>query len=122
MNTASDLGFSLAEVIAALGIFSIAALGLIKLNNETIRGASQVNARAYADLVASSQIADAMSDPDLTAGLRTGTTTQRGSEYNWAVSITPTNTFQVNLIDVSVSDPQSGQVYTRVQALKAITP
>ncbi|MGH1420322.1 MAG: type II secretion system minor pseudopilin GspI [Hyphomonas sp.] len=122
MNTASDPGFSLAEVIAALGIFSIAALGLIKLNNETIRGASQVNARAYADLVASSQIADAMSDPDLTAGLRTGTTTQRGSEYNWAVSITPTNTFQVNLIDVSVSDPQSGQVYTRVQALKAITP
>ncbi len=122
MNTASDLGFSLAEVIAALGIFSIAALGLIKLNNETIRGASQVNARAYADLVASSQIADAMSDPELDVGLRTGTTTQRGREYNWAVSITPTNTFQVNLIDVSVSDPQSGQVYTRVQALKAITP
>lgn len=122
MNTASDTGFSLVEVIAALGIFSIAALGLIKLNNETLRGASHLNARAYAELEASSQVADAMSDPKLSAGVRSGTSTQRGRDYDWTISITPTSILQISLIEVSVSDPQTGQVYTRAQALKSITP
>lgn len=119
MNAASDKGFSLIEVIAALGVFSIAALGLIKLNSETLRGASHLNARAYAELEANNQIADALSNPKLGTGLHSGTSLQRGREYAWTLSVTPTTLQSVNLVEVSVSDPQSGQVYVRSQALKA---
>lgn len=119
MNAASESGFSLIEVIAALGIFSIAALGLIKLNNETLRGAGHLSARAIAELEASSQMADAMTNPDMRAGSRSGSSVQRGKTLAWSTSISPTNVAKIKLIEVSISDPQSGQVYVRVQALKA---
>lgn len=119
MNAASESGFSLIEVIAALGIFSIAALGLIKLNSETLRGAGHLSARAIAELEASSQMADAMTNPDMRAGSRSGSSVQRGQTLAWSTSISPTNVAKIKLIEVSISDPQSGQVYVRVQALKA---
>jgi len=56
-------GFTLVEVLAALSILAIAALGLVKLMNESAIGYGGVHARALAAIVAENQLIEAVADP-----------------------------------------------------------
>lgn len=113
-------GFTLVEVIAALGIFSISAIGLIHLSSETMIGAKQVDLRALAEIEASNRMADAMTlPPPLPSGVVAGAATQRGRTFDWNRTVSPTQQEGLYLIDVTVSAPETGQVLAHVQALRA---
>jgi general secretion pathway protein I len=113
-------GFTLVEVIAALGIFSISAIGLIHLSSETTIGAKQVDLRALAEIEASNRMADAMTlPPPLPSGVVAGAATQRGRTFDWNRTVSPTQQEGLYLIDVTVSAPETGQVLAHVQALRA---
>jgi len=53
-------GFTLVEVLAALAIFSIAALGLVRATSEGARAARIVEGRAMAAIVAENALAEAV--------------------------------------------------------------
>ncbi len=79
-----EAGFTLVEVLAALAIFSIAALGLVQVSLENTRTARMVETRALASLVADNQLANALTrrdDPEL--GVRTEAVKLAGR--NWQV-------------------------------------
>jgi type II secretion system protein I len=116
----SQSGFTLVEVIAALGVFSISAIGLIHLSSETTIGARQVDLRALAEIEASNRMADAMTlPPPVSTGVIAGDATQRGRTFDWNRTISPTQEAGLYLIDVTVSAPETGQVLAHVQALRA---
>ncbi|MEQ9437357.1 type II secretion system minor pseudopilin GspI [Hyphomonas sp.] len=116
----SQSGFTLVEVIAALGVFSISAIGLIHLNSETTVGAKQVDMRALAEIEASNRMADTMTLPlALSTGVTAGDAIQRGRTFDWTRAVTPTQEDGLYLIEVTVSAPETGQVLARVQALRA---
>lgn len=120
MSNNSDKGFSLAEVIAAMGIFSIAALGLIELNTESIRGASHVSWRTFAEIEANNQMAAVLSEPASNIGIVSGETVVRGRTLQWTRTLTATDTPGVLLVEVAVVRPDTGQVLTRQNALKGV--
>lgn len=53
-------GFTLVEVLAALAIFSVAAIGLVRATTEGARAARIVEGRAMAAIVAENALAEAM--------------------------------------------------------------
>lgn len=122
MSNASDNGFSLAEVIAALGVFSVAALGLIELSGETTRNASHLSWRALAEIEANNQMAEVLVSLNAPAGLSSGETTLRNRTLVWTRSITGTDTPGVQMIEITVARPDTEQVIVRQNALKGITP
>tara|TARA_R110000782_G_scaffold58962_2_gene122685 strand:+ start:3920 stop:4291 length:372 start_codon:yes stop_codon:yes gene_type:complete len=116
----SQSGFTLVEVLAALGVFSISAIGLIHLSSETTVGAKQVDLRALAEIEASNRMADAMTlPPPLPTGVIAGAATQRGRTFDWTRTVSPTQEDGLYLVDVTVSMPEAGQVLAHIQALRA---
>lgn len=55
-----ETGFTLVEVLAALGIFSIAAIGMVHASTENTRTANLIEQRALARIAAENQIADTL--------------------------------------------------------------
>ena len=55
----SQQGFTLVEVLVALGVFSIAAMSLAHLGNETLVGARHVDQRFLATVEADNLMAEA---------------------------------------------------------------
>ena len=116
----SQSGFTLVEVLAALGVFSISAIGLIHLSSETTVGTKQVDLRALAEIEASNRMADAMTlPPPLPTGVIAGAAMQRGRTFDWTRTVSPTQEDGLYLVDVTVSMPEAGQVLAHIQALRA---
>lgn len=112
-------GFSLIEVLAALGIFSIAAMGLIVLNSNLSRSARHLEARFLAQIVAENTMTDAMTgDEPLVIGITTGSEVQRRRRLSWTKTVGPTERQDLLLLEVSVTDPATGQILARLRALR----
>jgi type II secretion system protein I len=112
-------GFTLVEVLAALGVFSISAIGLIHLSSETMVGARQVDMRALAEIEANNRMADALTTPPpLPTGVIEGESVQRGRSFDWNRTITPTQENGLYLVEVTVTSPESGQVLAHLQGLR----
>lgn len=116
---APDSGFTLVEVLTALSVFSIAGLAIINLISETTAGAGHVDARFLAELEASNQMAETFVQADpLVPGILSGENTQRGRTLVWTRTIIPTERQNLLSVEVTVADPETGQVLSRLQALK----
>ncbi|KCZ94303.1 type II secretion system minor pseudopilin GspI [Hyphomonas johnsonii] len=112
-------GFTLVEVLAALGVFSISAIGLIHLSTQTSIGARQVDMRALAEIEASNLMADALTaPPPLATGLMAGSADQRGRSFDWRRIASPTQEPGLILVDITVSSAESGQVLAHLQGLR----
>ncbi len=123
MRPASQSGFTLVEVLAALAVFSIAAIGLSHSAGETTRGASHVEARFLASIVADNQLVEAITDPaPLPPGAATGTVLQLGRTFNWTRLVAPTNRADVVSVTITVEDPETLQVLARLESLKREVP
>ena len=115
-------GFSLIEVLAALGVFSIGAMGLISLNTNINRSTRHIEERFLAQVVAENAMTDAMtSSTPLVIGITTGTDTQRRREFAWTRTVGPTERPSLLFVEISVTDPATGQVLSRLQALRGET-
>ena len=122
-NIASQAGFTLVEVLAALAVFSIAAVGLSQSAGETTRGAAHMEAKFLAGIVADNQLVEATIDPNtLPLGSTSGSEIQRGQTFSWIRLIVPTERPDVIAISVTVQDPETEQVLARLETLKRVQP
>lgn len=117
----SQSGFTLVEVLAALAVFSIAAIGLSQSTGEATRGSRHMEAKFLAGVVAENRLIEAVVDPaPLVAGAKTGTDTQRGRQFDWTRLVGPTSRPDVVSISVTVQDPATEQVLVRLDVLRQV--
>lgn len=77
-------GFTLVEVLAALAVFSLAALALMRLTGESVGTAARLEPRFAAGLVADAILAETLTDPKpLALGRDSGERVQLGRTYLW---------------------------------------
>ena len=114
----SQQGFTLVEVLVALGVFSIAAMALAHLGNESLLGARQVSQRFLASVEADNIMAETLVRPDVIApGIETGRVVQRGREFDWNRAIISTGRDSLFAVTVLVNDAQTGQQLVSRQTL-----
>ncbi len=112
-------GFTLVEVLAALVVFSVAAMGLITLTNNSTRASAYLEDRLLAQIVAENVMTDAMTDRDvLHRGVLTGRETQRERTLDWTRLVEETGTDGLKSIEVSVADAESEQTLFTLSALR----
>ncbi len=114
----SDQGFSLIEVLVALGVFSIAAMALAHLGNESLVGARHVTQRFLASVEADNVMAEALARPEaVVPGIETGRSTQRGQAFDWQRTIVSAGRDSLFGVTVTVTDGRSGQQLVSRQTL-----
>lgn len=115
----AEHGFTLVEVLAALGVFSVAAMGLIALTNNSTRASAYLQDRFLAQIVAENVMTDAMTDLEpLRRGVLSGEDTQRQVTLGWTRLVEETGTDGLKSIEVSVSDRDSEQTLYTLIALR----
>lgn len=115
----AEKGFSLIEVLAALGVFSVAAMGLIHLQSNSSQAARHIEARLLAQIVAENAMVETITSPEiLEIGITSGDQVQRRRTFTWTRSINPTEHEGLNLVEISVADSETRQVMARLYALR----
>ena len=111
-------GFTLIEIMVALAVFSLAALALIRLEGETIRGTGRLDAIFLAQTVARNVAIEAMTDAQPPAlGQSAGSERNGGRDWAWTRSVRATGDARILRIDVAVSDA-SGAVLGRMTMVR----
>lgn len=88
MNTQ---GFSLLETMVALSVFSIAAMGLVSLNTQSVRISGELDTRLLARTVAENVAVDTVTAESLgLSPITDGEATQRGRAYEWTRTLEAT--------------------------------
>ncbi|MEM7767124.1 MAG: type II secretion system minor pseudopilin GspI [Pseudomonadota bacterium] len=101
----NDAGFTLVEVLAALAVFSVAALGLVQVSLENTRTARTVEMRALASLVADNRLAEALTRPEpLELGVQTDGLNMGGRSWQVRETVqrTPNPVIHEVVVDVSL--------------------
>ena len=116
-------GFTLIEVLVALAVFSMAAMGLAHLTTETVRGAGHIDLRVLAKIEADNQMVAALIQADKTIpAAAAGRTEQRGQQLDWTRTVSPTGRANLIAVSVIVIDPESRQHLAEVHTLASVTP
>ncbi|GAA3263319.1 hypothetical protein GCM10020258_28540 [Sphingomonas yabuuchiae] len=98
-------GFTLIEIMVALAVFSLAAMALVRLESETIRGASILDETVVAQMVARNVAIAAVTDPQAPAlGRTTGAEVNGGRSWKWTRIVSGTGDARVVRIDVAVAN------------------
>ena len=114
-----ESGFSLVEVMAALVVFSIAAMALINLNTETVSSARQLDLKVLAEIEAENHMARLWLSPDqLSAGIRTGESEILGQPLLWSETITALPNSDLMQINVAIQDIDTDQVLMQLSAIR----
>ena len=98
-------GFTLVEVLVALGVFSLAALALLNLMGEGVRSAVRAETRTFGGVVAENVAVEAVvaRDPP-SQGTQDGQVQLAGRDWRWTRTVTATQDPGILRIDVSVTD------------------
>lgn len=119
----TERGFTLAEVLVALLVFSVAGIGLAHLVTEVTVGAGHTRSLALARIEADNRVVEAVTDPSvLEAGTQTGTATQRGQRLNWTRTIELRDEEGIAGIQVIVADAATGQQLALRETLVQVSP
>lgn len=88
----NDAGFTLVEVLAALSVFAIAAIGLIHVSAENTKGALAIENRMLASIVADNEMTLTLAEQlPLDDGVSTGRVSLGGRDWEWrrTIKVTP---------------------------------
>ena len=119
----NDRGFTLAEVMVALMVFSTAAIGLAHLVNETTANARHTRSLALAAIEADNRLVEAVADPAvLRAGSMSGQSEQRGQSFEWVRQIEVREPEGLAGVRVKVSDVSTGQQLATRDTLVRLAP
>ncbi len=98
-----EYGFTLIEVLVALGIFGMAVASLIHMQGESTKSALALRDRAIAGIVAENVLIDLYTRADdLPNGGSSGQTDMAGQTWQWSSSIGETPNPFVRQLDVNV--------------------
>ncbi len=99
----ADAGFTLIEVMAAMGVFSLAALSLMHVGAENARSASRLEETTFARILADNvMIAAVTAEGRAEIGTETGETEMADMRWRWRRTIAETPQADILRIDVSV--------------------
>lgn len=111
-------GFTLLEILVALAIFGLAALALIRLQSEGVRGVTVLDRTLLANMVARNVALEAVTDAaPPTRGVAGGAASNGGQAWRWTRSVTPTGDARIVRIDVAVQGA-NGQVLGRATMIR----
>lgn len=121
LRVAKDGGFSLIEVVVALGVFSIAVLALMNAQSEHVRTVTAVEERTMARIVAENQLVEALAAvKPLELGRASGTEDLGGRRWVWSLRVVPTQNKSIRRIEVNVRNDDSQQVLATLSAFKGV--
>ena len=80
-------GFTLLEVVAALGIAAIALVGLLRLHLLSLAAADKADAMAQALSLAQSKVAELEAAGSLQPGTQTGSEPRNRTAFHWQVEV-----------------------------------
>ncbi len=114
----SARGFSLIETMVALSVFSIAAMGLLSLNTQTVRFSSDLDKRLLAKTVADNVAVDTVTGKlEGISPEATGEEIQRGRTYVWTRTIEATPNEGLYSIRIRVSEAGHETVLAQLSLL-----
>jgi len=118
-----DEGFSLIEVVVALGVLSTAAISLSTLATGSVSGAKQIEARYLARTVADNQLTKTFTQEEvLRIGVSEGEAEQLGQSFTWIRTVAPTPQEGIALIEVQVTARGEESVLVKASTLKELRP
>lgn len=113
-------GFSLLETMVALSVFSIAAMGLLSLNTQSVRVSADLDTRLLARTVAENVAVDTVTGSLEAAGLVSeGGEIQRGRSYEWKRTIEATPRPDLYSVRIEVTEAGGSVVLAKLVILTA---
>ncbi len=101
-----ETGFTLVEVLVALGIFSLAALALLRLQGAAITTTARLDEKAFAQIVAQNQAVEALlAQAPPAYGSSSGNEANGGRSWRWTRNVARTPDPRLQRIDVAVAGP-----------------
>ncbi len=119
-RSSGEAGFSLIEVVAALGVFGIAAMALMHLTGENIRAVGALEDKTFAGIVADNQLIDAMTAERLPVGLTSGEVIVAEREWTWTRTVSPTTDPGLLRVEVSVRREENGRILSSLVGVKGV--
>lgn len=114
-----ELGFSLVETVAAMGILALAAIPLLQVTTDANRNAASLETRLLARTVAENEMARAMASRTvIDAGIATGQVDQMGRTFVWTRTTSPAQIGQLQNFRIDVRPETSEQVLASLISLK----
>jgi len=96
-------GFTLIEMLAALAIFSLAALALLRLDGAVVSNASRLQGQAMAQIVARNIAVETMTDPEPPAlGEERGQVANGGRTWDWSRATALSPEPRIQMITIAV--------------------
>jgi general secretion pathway protein I len=103
-ETKTENGFTLIEMLVALGVFSLAALAMVHLQGYSVRTAATLSDSAMAWQVAQNLAVERLSAPIAPAiGSESGESENGGRRWRWEVTTAKTEDARLVTIAISVS-------------------
>jgi general secretion pathway protein I len=116
---AAEWGFTLVEVLVALGILSIAVLALLHVQGQSAAATSAVRDRLLAEIAAENILVETVAAPDdLVAGVTEGESAVAGQSWHWTQTIAATSDRDIKRIDVIVRGAAEDQPIAALTAFR----
>lgn len=113
-------GFSLLETMVALSVFSMAAMGLLALNTQSVRIASELETRPLAQIVADNVATDTVTGKlEGASPVETGEEVQRRRAFVWTRTIESAPGTGLYTIRIDVAEPHNPHVLARLTLLSS---
>lgn len=114
-------GFTLIEVVVALGIFSVGVLALIHAQTENLTASGEVRDRVIADIVAENQLVESYLNTDV-AGLRSdaGEINMVGRNWFWTRQVSSTDNPLIARIEINVKRNPDDQTLSSIVAFRGV--
>lgn len=115
-----EAGFSLIEVMAALGILSIALVALVDLTGEQTRMAAMLEERTLASVVAENRLVEVQLQPAIGPGVQTGVSEMAGRDWSWSQEIRQTDADGLWRVRITVRRSADGPALAEVEGFRRI--
>jgi general secretion pathway protein I len=111
-------GFSLLETMVALSVFSVAAMGLLSLNTQSVRISGELDTRLLARTVAENVAVDTVTrSPGRISRTTKGEQVQRRRTFEWTRTIETASGNGLYTVSIDVTEAGSDHVLARLSLL-----
>lgn len=114
-------GFTLIEVVVALGIFGLGVLALIHIQTESVRASAEIRDRIVADIIAENILVESHIESDVASSRSgSGEVQMVGQTWKWTREFSGTANPTINRVDVAVARSPDDMTFSVMTAFKGI--